>query len=73
MNRTGLYKDSVGSGQGWTDYQLRPNQVISLALAQDMLDTEHVRLALDTLVTRLMGPLGLTTLDPAQLRFERLS
>ena len=64
MNKICLYKDSVGSGQGWTDYQLRPNQVISLALAQDILDTEHVRLALDTLVTRLMGPLGLATLDP---------
>ena len=64
MNKIYLYKDSVGSGQGWTDYQLRPNQVISLALAQDILDTEHARLALDTLFTRLMGPLGLATLDP---------
>ena len=64
VNRTGLYKDSVGSGQGWTDYQLRPNQVISLALAQDILHPEYVRVALDTLVTRLLGPLGLATLDP---------
>ena len=27
VNTTGIYKDSVGSGHGWTDYQLRPNQV----------------------------------------------
>ena len=27
VNTTSIYKDSVGSGHGWTDYQLRPNQV----------------------------------------------
>ena len=27
VNTTSIYKDSVRSGHGWTDYQLRPNQV----------------------------------------------
>ena len=63
VNRVNIYKDSVGSGHGYTDHQLRPNYVVTLAVAGDLCQPEQAWSALLTVVTRLLGPLGLATLD----------
>ena len=65
VNQVMMFKDSVGSGYGWTDYQLRPNYVVTLALdtGSQLTDPGHAWSALETVVTRLLGPLGLATLD----------
>ena len=70
VNNIEMYKDSVGSGHGWTDYQLRPNYVVCLAVATDMCDPDHAWSALTTVVTRLLGPLGLATLDPGDWAYR---
>lgn len=32
VNRRGIYKDTVGSKAGYTDYQLRPNICVAMAV-----------------------------------------
>ena len=60
VNCVNILKDSVGSGGGFTDYQLRCNYVIPLALCPDI--TRHLLPALQTITDHLLGPLGLATL-----------
>ena len=64
VNRRQIYKDTVGSGAGWADYQLRPNQVVAMALAPELFTPEHAQLALESIEQHLLGPLGMKTLDP---------
>ena len=61
VNKTNIYKDSVGSGSVFTDYQLRPNFAITLAVAPDICCPKKAWASLSSLST-LMGPLGLATL-----------
>jgi len=61
VNKTSIYKDSVGSGSVFTDYQLRPNFAITLAVAPDICCPKKAWASLASLST-LMGPLGLATL-----------
>jgi len=63
VNCVNIYKDSVNSGSKFTDYQLRPNYCIVLAVAPDLVDPVHAWQALQTIIDRLLGPLGLATLD----------
>jgi len=64
VNCTQIYKDSVGSGHRYTDYQLRPNYAVALAVAPSITSPTRAWAALSTMGKRLLGPLGLATLDP---------
>ena len=70
VNCTSMYKDSVGSGGQYTDYQLRPNAAIALAVAPDLACPRRAWAALEVMAARLLGPLGLATLDPADWAYR---
>ncbi|KAJ6518635.1 glycoside hydrolase family 13 protein [Mycena sanguinolenta] len=72
VNRRGIYKDVYGSGAGreWSDYQLRPNFPIAMAVAPELFDVQHGIGALKLAEKVLGGPLGMKTLDPADLQYR---
>ncbi len=37
VNRKLIYKDSVNSSQGWTDFQLRPNFLVAAVVVSQIL------------------------------------
>ncbi len=59
-----MIKDTLGSGNPWTDYQLRCNFPIAIAVATEMFDLDHAWGALQVVKDKLLGPLGIATLDP---------
>ena len=70
VNKTMIFKDSLNSGNIFTDYQLRPNYAITLAVAPDLSSPQHAWAALQTLQITLLGPLGLATLDPTDWAYR---
>uniref|UniRef100_A0A0K2SWV7 Glycogen debranching enzyme n=1 Tax=Lepeophtheirus salmonis TaxID=72036 RepID=A0A0K2SWV7_LEPSM len=64
INKVGIYKDTYGSKIPWTEYQLRPNFCIAMAVAPELFDESHALEALEMIKKKLLGPLGLATLDP---------
>lgn len=69
VQQRGHYRDVVGPSDPFASYQLRPNQAIALAVAPELFDPAHARTALQTL-GRLLGPLGMRTLDPADPQYR---
>jgi len=70
VNRRGIYKDTFGSSTPWTDYQLRPNFPIALAVAPEMCNPEHMWEALEMTQHVLLGHLGMKTLDPSDFNYN---
>jgi glycogen debranching enzyme len=70
VNRRGIYKDTFGSSHGWTDYQLRPNICIAMAVAPELFSVEKARKALSVIEQNLIGPLGMRTLDPTDWNYR---
>lgn len=72
VNRRGIYKDVYRSGIGreWSDYQFRPNFPIAMTVAPELFDDQHALGALRLADDILRGPLGMKTLDPADLQYR---
>jgi len=70
VNRRGIYKDTLYSKQKWADYQLRPNFTMAMVVAPELFNPEHAVHSLKVVETTLLGPLGIKTLDPIDLKYR---
>jgi len=72
VNRRGIYKDVYRSGVGreWSDYQLRCNFPIAMTVAPELFREDHALIALELADKILRSPLGMKTLDPADMQYR---
>ena len=61
------YKDTVGSSTPYADYQLRPNFPVAMAVAPEMFDPDHARVALALAEKALLGDLDPTSVFHAHV------
>lgn len=72
MSRRGIYKDVYGTPKDreYSDYQLRPNFPVAMAVAPELFTPEHALEAIHLTRKTLLGPLGMKTLDPSDLAYR---
>jgi glycogen debranching enzyme len=54
IQRREIYKDTYKSSSGYSDYQFRPNFCIAMAVAPEMFNPTHARIALKKAETILL-------------------
>ncbi|CAG2116623.1 unnamed protein product [Medioppia subpectinata] len=69
INRRLIYKDTFGATIEWMDYQLRPNFLVAMAVAPELFHRNNAIEALKIVREVLIGPLGVKTLDPRDLKY----
>lgn len=69
VHKRNIYKDTLGSSRNFTDYQLRCNFPISIVVAPEIFNPENAWKALETTKNKLVGPLGMKTLDPGKVYY----
>lgn len=70
INRRGIYKDVYKATHPYTEYQFRPNLCVAMVVAPELFDTVHAVECLKLMKSVLLGPLGMRTLDPSDLRYR---
>ncbi|CAF0868627.1 unnamed protein product [Brachionus calyciflorus] len=73
INKREIYKDSVNSSHKWTDNQLRPNFLIALAVAPQMVKRENAQKSLEKVKQFLMNDpdtVGIKTLDESDFNYN---
>ncbi|CAO3630992.1 unnamed protein product [Mucor hiemalis] len=70
VNRRGVYKDVYRATEAYTEYQLRPNLFIAMAVAPELFNKNHAQTCIRFCKDVLVGPLGMRTLDPADQQYK---
>ncbi|RNA36596.1 glycogen debranching enzyme isoform X1 [Brachionus plicatilis] len=73
VNRRNVYKDTVNSSHKWTDYQMRPNFLIALVVAPQMVRRKNSLKSLEQVKQFLMNDphtIGIKTLDESDFNYN---
>ena len=73
VNKRNIYKDTVNSTHKWTDYQMRPNFLIALVVAPQMVKRENALKSIEQARQFLMNDpqtIGIKTLDESDFNYN---
>lgn len=59
-----------GATEPYTEYQFRPNLCVAMVVAPELFNRQHAKQCLQLMHNVLLAPLGMCTLDPADMRYR---